>query len=470
MKAHFKKYNGNRDYLTTSTRLNKSLVIYTYFASPSSDYNLTFYSKMAITESANTDYIIVVNGHTCNVVLPKLPNLKVIYRDNVGFDFGGHKAALDSLHGKEYEHYFFMNSGVLGPFLPENHPTGTHWTELFIKKITDKVKLVGTCIMTNPIHGPLIEGFCFMTDHIGLKLLLNKQTIFFDHKTKVDAIHNGEMSVAKCIFDANYTIDCMLKKYQGVDWLKSSNWSINNYESPSRRGKYFGVSIDPFEVVFHKWYWHNPADSMVSFDVVEKYVNKAPKSLVVYTYFASTSSDYNLDFYSKTAISENANIDYIIVVNGHTCNVVLPKLSNLKVIYRDNVGFDFGGHKAALDSLHGKQYDYYFFMNSGVLGPFLPDTHPKDTHWTELFIKKITDKVKLVGTSIYCVPNIHPEFKGPRVEGFFFMTDNIGLSALLDQKTIFYNHTSKEDAIHHGEYGLTECIMKRGYTIDCMLE
>ena len=170
------------------------------------------------------------------------------------------------------------------------------------------------------------------------------------------------------------------------------------------------------------------------------------------------------------AISYQDNIDFIIVINGHTCNVKLPQLPNLKVIYRGNIGFDFGGHKAALDSLDGLQYDYYFFMNSGVIGPFLDDTRPTGVHWTQLFIKKITDKVKLVGTSIYCVPNSHPEYKGPRVEGFCFMTDNIGLHLLLDEKTIFYDHTSKHDAIHYGEYGLTECIFKRGYTIDCMLK
>jgi hypothetical protein len=294
MNAHFNKVNGNRDYIEPlAIKINKSLVIYTYFSSPSSDYNLEFYSKMAITNEANIDFIIVINGNICNVNLPQLPNLKVIYRDNIGFDFGGHKAALDSLNGKQYDYYFFMNSGVLGPFLHDTHPKDFHWTQPFIKKITDKVKLVGTCIMTNPLHGPLIEGFSFMTDHIGLNLLLNKQTIFFNHKTKVDAIHNGEMALAKCMFDENYTIDCMLEKFQGVNWLDKSNWSFNSCEPPSRKGKYFGGSIDPFKVIFHKWYWHNPSDSMVSFDIVENYVNLNKKIIdTVQNIFNNNIDDY----------------------------------------------------------------------------------------------------------------------------------------------------------------------------------
>ena len=940
----------------------KSLVVYTYFASLPSDYNLNYYSKMAITESANVDYIIVVNGNTCNVTLPKLPNLKVIYRDNIGFDFGGHKAALDSLYGKQYDYYFFMNSGTLGPFLPDTHPKDIHWTELFINKITDKVKLVSLSIFPSP-DNVSSEAYFFMTDRIGLDLLITKMPLFYSCSSKYDAI-GSENALSRCILNNGYTIDCMLNKFKGIDWLDKKNWNITNGRPPSRKNAYFGESINPFETIFHKWYWENPLDSMVSYDIVDAHVKKfikmpekmqtqsdisiklfvvfhnlifeqlytemsekdkecitmygvknrqesefktiyeadlpiynpklqadiynegsafyhiyknnlyndcdyigfgqydmkvhsntltdikytlqntstpcifvmdffpdikeggfrgchniiksdlngvecaltsynrlfnknytpddviqnrlimcntfvihkktfekmmswiinyykddinvnrhhlignagelpealigmflslevlegakyhkfhvehiwplykqisnstktvkkgllllsgetfrygndnmttdtkssyaeqidackshvrfindlkekhgvdmsivlstystefdsdmcdiykpyllssniyndppfginklfhdsiksinnitqyefvlfvrvdlvlkdefinrynpswktihfpsvcwlkdskidnhprvndmmlhipskyykyidnmhfkptghalwydlvrdtdityddlntmldtyhdsntlrdwnplyyianrhrtdiwhskghifkkAPKSLVVYTYFASPSSDYNLNFYSKMAITENARIDYIIVVNGHTCNVVLPSLPNLKVIYRDNVGFDFGGHKAALDSLHGKQYDYYFFMNSGVLGPFLPETHPKDIHWTELFIRKITDKVKLVGTSIYCVPNRHPEYNGPRVEGFCFMTDSIGMKLFLEQKNIFYNNKSKDDTIHYGEYGLTQCIFKQGYTIDCMLK
>jgi hypothetical protein len=111
-----------------------------------------------------------------------------------------------------------------------------------------------------------------MTDNIGLSALLDQKTIFYNHTSKEDAIHHGEYGLTECIMKRGYTIDCMLEKYQGVDWLNHANMFYNSGEPPSRRGKYFGCSIDPFEVVFHKWYWHNPNDSIVSFDVVEKYV------------------------------------------------------------------------------------------------------------------------------------------------------------------------------------------------------
>lgn len=117
------------------------------------------------------------------------------------------------------------------------------------------------------------------------------------------------------------------------------------------------------------------------------------KSVVIYTYFFSKSSNYNLAFFVQKELQERPNIDYIIVINGftHDENVVFPNLSNLTILKRPNEGYDFGGHQYALNHLaeNNKKYDYYFFMNSGVIGPILPkywDNIPM--HWSELFIKK----------------------------------------------------------------------------------
>ena len=103
-------------------------------------------------------------------------------------------------------------------------------------------------------------------------MLLKRESIFSNYTSKSDSVHFGEFGISQSILENGYNFDCMLKKCQGVNWLDKTNWSFNNYEPPSRRNKYFGESINPFEVVFHKWYWHNPDDSMVSFDIVDNYV------------------------------------------------------------------------------------------------------------------------------------------------------------------------------------------------------
>jgi lipopolysaccharide biosynthesis protein len=116
------------------------------------------------------------------------------------------------------------------------------------------------------------------------------------------------------------------------------------------------------------------------------------KSVIIYTYFQSSSSEYNLSFFVKTELSYKDNIDYIIVINGHNVdsNIHLPEIDNLTVIRRDNVGYDFGGHNCALEHIKttGKLYDYFFFMNSGVIGPIIPHYFTQ-MHWTNVFINKI---------------------------------------------------------------------------------
>lgn len=251
----------------------KILVVYTYFPSPSANHNLRTF-LYSVQESDSIDYILVVNGRVCEVELPNRSNLRVLKRDNIGFDFGGHKAALDSVNLDAYAYFFCMNSSVTGPILPTYFPPTLHWTSIFTNKLTEKVKLVGTTIVCLPESdaggfGPKVEGFFFLTDRIGLALLLGEGTIFVDHPDKRSAIVNGEYGLSRCIFRHGYTIDCMLQRYQGMDWRNPENMHQNGYKHPSRHNSYFQTSINPYEVVFHKWFWQGEKD--VNFSIVDDY-------------------------------------------------------------------------------------------------------------------------------------------------------------------------------------------------------
>jgi len=244
--------------------------------SHSSDYNLSFFVKKELSYKENIDYIIVINGHNTTIEFPILDNVTIIKRDNIGFDFGGHNSALEYIdnNNKSYDYYFFMNSGVIGPIIP-HYFTETHWTNIFTKKINDRVKLVGTTIVCLPPHdcggGPKVEGFFFMVDNIGLTLLRNQNNIFCNHSTKDSAIVYGEYGLSTCIFKNGYTIDCMLRKYQNIDWTDVINHNLNNNIHPSRENSFYGNSINPYEVIFHKWYWHYA--NKVNFNIIEQYVN-----------------------------------------------------------------------------------------------------------------------------------------------------------------------------------------------------
>jgi hypothetical protein len=260
----------------------KSVVIYAYYMTDISDYNLAFFVKKELTYKKNIDYIIVINGHNYNesIQFPELDNLTIIKRDNIGFDFGAHNAGLEYIenNNKMYDYYFFLNSGVIGPILPHYYKEN-HWSTIFINKINEDVKLVGTTIVCLPIYdaggyGPKVEGFFFMVDNIGLDLLKKQGNIFCDHVNKHDAIVNGEYGLSNCILKNGYTIDCMLPRYQNVDWRDKNNHSLNNNNHPSRKNSFYGNSINPYDVIFHKWYWsHQPTDK-VNYDIIQSYVDE----------------------------------------------------------------------------------------------------------------------------------------------------------------------------------------------------
>jgi hypothetical protein len=259
-----------------------SVIIYTTYNSQPCNYNLDFFTKVELKQRENIDYVIVINGFEVdkNITFPELENLTIIRRENIGYDFGGHNAALNYLSNanKHYDYYYFLNGGVIGPIIP--HYLTDHWTSIFNKKITDKIKLVGTSIVCLPHsdaggYGPKVEGFFFMTDKIGLNLLVKQKNIFCDHDSKYSAIVYGEYGLSNCILNNGYSIDCMLRQYQGVDWTNQQNWNLNNNLHPSRKNSFFGNSIIPYEVIFHKWFWPiNPQYSSdnVNFNIIEDYV------------------------------------------------------------------------------------------------------------------------------------------------------------------------------------------------------
>ena len=258
--------------------MSKSVIIYTYYKSKSSNYNLHFFVKKELTYKNNIDYIIVINGfdYDESIVFPILDNLTIIKRENNGYDFGGHNAALQYIefNNKIYDYYFFMNSGVIGPILP-HYFTKNHWTCIFIEKINQRIKLIGTTIVCLPHidaggYGPKVEGFFFMVDQIGLNLLKTQKNIFCNHPDKYSAIVNGEYGLSKCILNNGYSIDCMLHKYQNIDWTNVINYNLNNNKHPSRKNSFYNHSINPYEVIFHKWFWHN--EETVNFDIIEQYI------------------------------------------------------------------------------------------------------------------------------------------------------------------------------------------------------
>lgn len=209
------------------------------------------------------------------------------------------------------------------------------------------------------------------------------------------------------------------------------------------------------------------------------------KMVCLYAYYEKDETyKNNLLFFLDNAIIDS--VDYYIIINGKS-TVNIPKQSNISVIRRDNIGFDFGAYAHVINNVISTHYDYYFFINSSVRGPFYSEQY-KDTLWTDIFLQLFNaPDVKLVGTSINIYDadeiqlfnknyNLSTIFKRnhpfPHVQSMFFCIDNEYLQYL---KSIqFFNEreiTSQEmsSIIVNKEIGLSILALKKGWNINCLL-
>lgn len=259
--------------------------------------NLEFFLRHGVTRPSDgsgfqVDYGLVINGH-CNRTACTSPEVfvradsfgnlvNVIRRRNVGYDFGAHTVMLDSLN-RTYDSYIFLNDGVAGPIYPAYMPPSWHWTEAFTSKQANGVELVGTSIVCklrdnyNGQVGPTIETFAFSLTRKALTMLRKGSKVFSQHPTKKAACNHGENALSRFILEHNMSMDTLLHAYQGVDWTNRSNWNCNNGHWPSRAGQYFGVSIHPFEVLFHKVYWAKQPPVLEEYQ--QRYMSWATKRL-----------------------------------------------------------------------------------------------------------------------------------------------------------------------------------------------
>lgn len=196
-----------------------------------------------------------------------------------------------------------------------------------------------------------------------------------------------------------------------------------------------------------------------------------PKFCVFYSYYETKLSKLNLEFFLENGINLDDNVFYVFLINNHNCSVKIPNNKNIKVIYRDNIGHDFGSWKDGLNSIK-KTFDFYIFMNDTVNGPFLPRYIPTNITWYQMFCNLISEKVKLSGLSINYFPWNNKSDDLKHVQSMMFCTDKVGLEIL--NKNIF-NLTSNEyeDIYKNGrknfiirfEIGMSQQIIKNGFDI-----
>jgi hypothetical protein len=153
--------------------------------------------------------------------VPNFKNVRRLFRDNIGYDFGGWSDALLSNNMYEqYENFIFVNSSVIGPFIPSY--CKLKWTDIYVNGLRGDVKLFGSTIntITQPLTLSHVQSYIFSMDKTTLQYLI-KCEIFSTTKyaaTFNDAIWQKEVAMSRKIIENNWNIGSLLPMYDGVDF------------------------------------------------------------------------------------------------------------------------------------------------------------------------------------------------------------------------------------------------------------
>ncbi|GAB5364191.1 hypothetical protein AAMO2058_000948000 [Amorphochlora amoebiformis] len=283
--------------------------------------NVNFFLDHAVTfsSSLNPTYRVTLNGnavdahravqrHNARADSRKRPKVHILQRQNSGYDFGAHFAMLKaeairlgvgSPLNLPYDTYIFLNDGVRGPFVPSYMPKSWHWAEGFLSRLSGPVQLVGTsvvCLADDDLSvvkfgmkGPKVETFAFAITAPALRYDLEHGTSFaYTHETKFDAIVRGEYNLSYNILNSphSWSISSLLLQHENIDFRDPKNWACNSQMHPSRNGTYAGISISPFEVIFHKSWWRtlnpHPDVSAREMQVYTDFINQNSKNAIYY--------------------------------------------------------------------------------------------------------------------------------------------------------------------------------------------
>ena len=196
--------------------MSKLLVLYVFHI-----YNerVEYFINNCIFKDDNVDFIIICNDKNIKFKVPQY--IKVLFRNNIGFDFGGWSDALliNNVY-KKYNHFIFVNSSVIGPYLDSTFQG--RWTDIYLNGLKNNIKLFGSTINTdgNPLKRSHVQSYIFSMDKTTLEYLINCEIFSMTNyaETFGDAIENKEILMSRKIIDNNWNIGSCMKYYKNVDF------------------------------------------------------------------------------------------------------------------------------------------------------------------------------------------------------------------------------------------------------------
>jgi hypothetical protein len=283
-------------------------IIYVYYERKNeqkNQTNLSFFIKYGLNNNlwSNLDIstLFVINGHQCEVLIPKKTNIYVLKEDNCSDWEGWYNGIkyFEKMKGKKiweiFDYLCLINAGAIGPIYEENQ--NDHWLNPFYQKmVKDNAVICSPCMSFLPITHPggpgpkVVPIFTLMrcTKSI-IHLLTNVQisctdklskdthyvkhflslynshqnTVFGKKKDKTDAALTGEYGLSRILIDNGYRVTSLLYNFDCHD---PNKWKINRFKEPDRYKSFNGKNV-PLTTIFIKNIWRSK-ESYVSLPVL----------------------------------------------------------------------------------------------------------------------------------------------------------------------------------------------------------
>lgn len=202
-----------------------------------------------------------------------------------------------------------------------------------------------------------------------------------------------------------------------------------------------------------------------------------PKTLVFFHYYeANETYIKNLLHFLYFGYVKDAH--YVIII-AEKCSVDLPKADNITYINAPNTNWDYGGYCHAIKNIKDVlDYDYYFFVNCSVRGPFVPPyIH---VSWHKIFIDLMVNDVGFIGATINKLSPFSPTFSSFTKRHSCNSADHVQTPMYAMTKAVFqylldYGFydieipLTKDRVIEDYELLLSKVVLEGGWKIRCLL-
>jgi len=414
VESHYNNHIKQDDKFKFDTSRVKICIIYVYYERKNeqkNQTNLAFFLKYGLDKSRWRDMdittLIMINGHQCELLIPPMENVHILYNDNER-DVISTKKGIQYFENKyntpfynSFTHLLIINCSVIGPIYEEG--LDRHWLDPYLNKLTNNTVLCSPCINFLKKEdgggpGPRGQSYCSLikiNEYI-YNLLLNTKisnlapgTTNRSEKLKYDYVFGkknnmantiliGEYGLTRILLDNEYNISCLI--YDDIDYNDKTIW--NTYSD--RIDRIPNITTQHFNTqVFIKNYWR---DLSVLRDSLPCFYNESIQYIYNKLNYKHIFSDlpsvhYNYDLIN---INSSGNLRYNTSINWNNKqqfynlfgyaeeHIIWPQqqLNNVTcVIYvhydEDNIIKDYVIQ--ALKTLIVLEYDIFFCTMSSEL-------------------------------------------------------------------------------------------------------